>query len=438
MMPPSVNGANMTKDALQKRFANREYERIAELLNEAEAAVRLRLAQAREREQQLHAQLCDLTLKHEDLTRKHERVVRSTSYRIILLLRKPFIGLRQFLRSLRKAGRKIESVRLPRQPSKPFATESQQRDHEIGALVTSDKRPTAADSSAKINASPAYPAPVEERENVRLATGAHISCLKAPTMQRETAVFVTHSSDGYLKPHVLHYVAMLKGCGIEVTVVVASDSALKENDPEFLTLLNGLFVRENEGFDFAAWAHVLTRHPVYYECDALYLLNDSLFGPTNVVAFQALLKRVRNSDADLVGLTDNYEIAWHIQSYFLVLKQRALASTAFRDFISRVESHSDKDQVIKEYEISFAPMLQAAGLKCQVLFCSDDLVNPTIFGWKRLLRSGFPFIKVMTIRETFVGVDKSCWRTVLADEGYDGSLAERTLLINSLQKVGRL
>jgi O-antigen biosynthesis protein len=56
------------------------------------------------------------------------------------------------------------------------------------------------------------------------------------------------------------------------------------------------------------------------------------------------------------------------------------------------------------------------------------LNNRTVFHWKQLIKSGFPFIKVSVIRDSFEGVDASGWREILAEQGYDVSLAERTLV----------
>jgi len=263
-------------------------------------------------------------------------------------------------------------------------------------------------------------------------TDAEILCMKAPSADNEMALFVTHSPDGYLKPHVLHYLVMLKRHRIDVVLIVAADCPFRESEPELLSMLGGLFVRENKGFDFAAWAHVLRLCPDLFNAPALYLLNDSLFGPTNDLAFGKLLERVRSSEADVVGMTDNYEIEWHIQSYFIVIKRNALISTVVREFFGSVVSFREKDDVIRVYEVKFAPTLKAAGLICEALFPSVDKVNPTVFHWKRLIRAGFPFVKVQTLRDSFGSDD---WRSLMAAEGYDVGLAERTLMMSKLQKL---
>ncbi len=259
-------------------------------------------------------------------------------------------------------------------------------------------------------------------------TETEIYCLKKPTLGGEVALFVTHSPHGKLKPHVRHYLDSLKRQDIGVVLIVAADAPFLDAGADLLTAIDGVFVRRNEGYDFAAWAHILKLHPELFNAKVLYLLNDSLVGPSNDNQFGILLKIIRESPADVIGLTDSYEYNWHLQSYFVALKARALSSVSLHKFINGIVSYTDKDRVIKEYELRFAPSLKAAGLICEPIFPSTPgLDNRTIFDWKNLFKSGFPFIKVMTIRDRFANVDASDWREMLAEQGYDVSLAERTL-----------
>ncbi|WP_395666504.1 glycosyltransferase [Methylocella sp.] len=257
---------------------------------------------------------------------------------------------------------------------------------------------------------------------------AEICVLKPPAVGREAALFVTHSPAGRLKPHVRHYLHALRRQGVDVVLLVAADAEFVEADAALLGEVAGLVVRRNSGLDFAAWAHALRLHPELYGVEILYLLNDSLFGPTNDADFAALLSRIRDSAADFVGLTESQEISWHVQSFFVALKARALASRAFHKFIDGVVAFADKDKVIRQYEVRLAPTLRRAGLVCEVAFPSTTQSdNRTLFDWRGLIDEGFPFVKVMALRDGFADDGGRSWREVLAGKGYDVSLAERTL-----------
>ncbi len=266
----------------------------------------------------------------------------------------------------------------------------------------------------------------------RLADGkpveaAQLHCLQSLPCEGEVALFVTHSPDGRLKPHLRHYLEALSAEGISIVLIVAADQPFQDADEWLRSLVKGLFVRENSGLDFAAWAHLLRRHRELNNSQILYLLNDSLIGPTNAADFHDLVSRIRESDADIVGMTENRERGWHVQSYFLAIKRGALSSFAFHQFMLDVVSFEDKDDVINNFEVQFAPVLIASGLKVKALFGSPSIHNPTIYHWRELLNEGFPFIKVMTVRDDIAGVDKTGWQSALAEKGYDVSLAETLL-----------
>ncbi len=271
------------------------------------------------------------------------------------------------------------------------------------------------------------------RANSSPVSNYAIHCLKAPEVSGETAVFVSHSPDGHIKPHVIHYIAALRRQGIGVILVIAADGQVRTLADETMSLLGGLFVRENKGFDFAAWAHVLQLHPVIFSAPILYLLNDSVFGPFDDERFAHIVQRIRSSESDVIGLTDSKEHQWHIQSYFLAFKARALASIPFHRFINSISCLGDKDAVIQAYEIQLAPHLRDRGLKVEFLFgLADSIVEPgqdnnTLFRWKELIATGFPFVKVGALSGAFADVDRSDWRQILGREGYDVSLVDRTL-----------
>jgi lipopolysaccharide biosynthesis protein/tetratricopeptide (TPR) repeat protein len=261
----------------------------------------------------------------------------------------------------------------------------------------------------------------------RPVTDAEIHCSKEPSFRDEVALFATYSPHGQLKPHVKHYLDSLKRQKLSVILIVNTDRPSTTFDVDFESELDGIFIRRAEGYDFAAWAHILQLHPRLFEAKILYLINDSVIGPTNDAAFGEMLAKIRDNGADLIGLTENNDRYWHLQSYFLAFKSRALSSLAFRKFVNGIVSYEDKVDVIYELEILLAPTLKAAGLDCQALFAvPNDGKHPAVH-WKHLLRSGFPFVKVEVIRGLVPDLDISDWRALLGAQGYDVSLAERTV-----------
>ncbi len=259
-------------------------------------------------------------------------------------------------------------------------------------------------------------------------TDARLECLKAPRLPlREVALLVSHSPTGRLKPHVQHYIKSFKRQGVAIILIVMTDKPFIDRNPGLLDLVDGLFVRDNQGYDFAAWAHILRICPALFDSSILYLVNDSVFGPTNDATFREMLDRLRDNPADFIGLTEDIQKNRHLQSYFLACKTAVLSNTVFREFIYRIVSLQHKNDVFNEYETCLTDIIRAALLRCDALFPFFNAENPTLHCWKELVSQGFPFVKVSTLHGPSPGVSKSGWRAILGGRGYDVSLADGTL-----------
>ena len=261
----------------------------------------------------------------------------------------------------------------------------------------------------------------------RPVTTARIESLKLALAHREIALFATHAPDGWLRPHVRGYLEALRREGIGIVLIVATDREFADDAPWLHELVDGLFVRSNGGFDFAAWAHVLRLHPEFFDAEILYWLNDSVFGPVNGAAFHKVIACVREAWQDLVGLTESFEPCWHIQSYFVALKRRALESSALRQFVQDIVAFAEKRDVIDCYEVKLASYLAALGMTASALFKARCEHNPLAFRWHELLDEGFPFIKINTVRDDIPGVNKAGWREALKVLGFDIAIADRVL-----------
>ncbi|EIZ81934.1 Lipopolysaccharide biosynthesis protein-like protein [Methylobacterium sp. GXF4] len=267
-------------------------------------------------------------------------------------------------------------------------------------------------------------------------TAAWIERLKGGAFPDEVALFVTHARDGVIKLHVAHHIAILRRCGIVCALIVVCDKADVAVTGEALDQADHAFRRANAGFDFAAWAHVMRLHPELYKAKILYLVNDSVFGPTHPQALERVVARIRASEADLVGLTDNADRGWHIQSYFLALKQRFLTSEAGRAFFDSVVSYAHKNDVVNEYETQLARYATARGFRAEVLFPTPDWLDATLHNWRKLLRAGFPYLKVGTARALVPSVETADWRVEMETRGYDTAPADLTLARLAGQAVG--
>jgi glycosyltransferase involved in cell wall biosynthesis len=272
------------------------------------------------------------------------------------------------------------------------------------------------------------PVPASRRP-ADIPSNAAIACLKAARKGGgPVALFVTHSSNGMIKGHVEHYVRAFVTHGVEVVLIVMADQRKTSVPTSLFECCSSIFVRENRGFDFAAWAHVLEIDRDLYTSDALYLVNDSLIGPVNDNDFGRLLAKAKSLDADVVGLTDNVYYTWHLQSFFLVLKNRALSNYGLHRFFQEVSNIGDKERVIRLYEIALSARLRAAGLTCRAIFGggygSLEEANKTLFAWKELVGDGFPFLKASLLAGEHREKGGAAAEAFLRDLNYDTSLID--------------
>jgi lipopolysaccharide biosynthesis protein len=219
----------------------------------------------------------------------------------------------------------------------------------------------------------------------------------------EVCLFVTYADEPRIKPHALAHVAALVAAGVRVVVIVNTDLPVDRLaiDSGLLGHASGVAMRQNLGFDFGAWAHVLPLCSDMSHWSRLFLVNDSVVGPLDAGDFGRMIERIRQSNADVVGLTEALAPVRHLQSYFLVLGAHALRGGSVRRIFGRMRNWPTKMQVIDLYESRLTALFEAEGLRCEALFpsisgdpfSSDD----TSLRWAELVRNGFPYLKTRVI-----------------------------------------
>jgi hypothetical protein len=175
------------------------------------------------------------------------------------------------------------------------------------------------------------------------------------------AVMAVYQPVARLPSHLTAYLDALRANDIAVVVVDATPGGL--DVPVELAPL--VLQRENVGWDFASWLAGLDAvRSLIDDADELLLTNDSAFGPLFPLAESWAHERVR--DADFWGLTDSWQSGYHLQSYFLVLRRRALTHPALWRFLEDYPFPAAKRQVVRDGEIGLTSALLAAGLRSAV------------------------------------------------------------------------
>lgn len=233
---------------------------------------------------------------------------------------------------------------------------------------------------------------------------------------RDVCLFVSYTPNGQIYAHVLHYLKALQSEGLVVILVLTTDG-LNRPLPDSLREIDGIIVRANHGWDFAAWAAGLTIFPELWEARTLLFANDSVYGPVKHEHLRTIIERVRSSSSDLVVLTDSYQVVRHFMSYFIGLTSSGIKSEKVRRFWADVISKNEKSAVIQSYELKPLQRWREEGVDIEVLFPTKNdaqpPVNPTLVSWRDLLQRGFPFVKVQVLRDTLAQVDSQGWQEYL-------------------------
>jgi len=233
-----------------------------------------------------------------------------------------------------------------------------------------------------------------------------------PVPARRVCLLVTVLDErARVKARVRRLVADVQAAGYAVIVIaVCRSQPLRIEGP---LPGDGLILRANSGFDFAAWAASLYLFPWLWACEGLLFLNDSVFHSSERLA--ATLDAMRSADADIVAVTGNDAIAPHFQSYCFLYKPAAIR--AMRSFWERVIPRSTKFRTIRFYEVPQKATALGKGLKVLELQpARHDGRDPTLT-WAPV-QNGSPFLKVSFMRHNPYEEDFVDWRTRVAPLGF--------------------
>ncbi|MGE4480318.1 rhamnan synthesis F family protein [Acidocella sp.] len=283
-----------------------------------------------------------------------------------------------------------------------------------------------------------------------------------PGLGPRVVLFMHFDGRGAVRRQVLDYIQAFKESGRAV-VFVTNSGGLR---PEAMEALRGLcaavLVRRNIGYDFGAWADALEHLGLPGpDTEEVIMANDSVFGP--LLPLGNMLRRLDYAKADIWGLTESWQVRYHLQSFFLAFGPKALRAEGFRAFWAGVRPVPVKSYIVKTYEVGVTQAMVKAGLSCAALWSYEALtaladreelgrllaeeengpgkgdpvqetrklqllrireglaqrvaLNPTSDLWRQLLLSGFPFIKRELLRDNPSGVrDVGDWAQVVREE----------------------
>jgi len=284
-----------------------------------------------------------------------------------------------------------------------------------------------------------------------------------PTIKR-AVIFVHYDRDNVIDDYVYFYLQALQNNS--TYLVFVTTSTLTQKDYKKVSAYTSRIIeRENIGYDFMSYKLGLQSFD-YKDYDEVLLCNDSVYGP--FYPLKTLFSHMQNIPCDFWGMTDNNDMAYHLQSYFLLFKKPLLLSPNFATFWDNVNVLDNKDDIIETYEVGLTSYFQKEGFvpavainykvsklqQCSILLkklspqkifsklstiikkeyplTRVGKINATLYFWEALiLEYKMPFIKIKLLRDNPNNINIEKVEQVLSDV----SEYDTTLIKNHLQRM---
>ncbi len=211
---------------------------------------------------------------------------------------------------------------------------------------------------------------------------------------------------GYDSKGVIHdYVVHLARCLSRISeVYYFCDNGLAEGEGAKLEGLATICGARRHGrYDFGSWGEMIDQ--IGWEAiarfDELVLVNDSCYGPFYDLSL--VFERMNSRRCDFWSMTGSREIAFHLQSYFLVFRWPVLADADFRNFWSNISKEYSYEHVVIKYEVGLSRLLLQNGFVSSTYIDSNLNENLTTFPLSLVKNLEMPFIKVKCFKDPYIG-----------------------------------
>ena len=215
---------------------------------------------------------------------------------------------------------------------------------------------------------------------------------------------------------------------MDIIFVSTAESLQDTSIKELEKYCKDIIVKKNVGYDFGAWKTGLdylgTKLQDY---EQLILCNDSVYGP--FFNLETIFEKMNTED--FWSMTDNHEIEYHLQSYFIVYSKKVFTHKTFVNFWTKFKIYHDKQTLIEKNEIDFSQALMNENFTYSAYYSSKDknYVNILQYGWNDLLtQHQFPFIKRELLKRNPLGIDIKNWSEIITSVStYDTKLITKDL-----------
>lgn len=229
-------------------------------------------------------------------------------------------------------------------------------------------------------------------------------------MKKNLAIYVHNEAEGEVRDYIIYCLKGLQEVVSEILVVI-NGRINAESRRKLEKLGVKILIRENQGFDWWAWRAGIE----YYgydkiaEFDSLLLTNNTFYGP--VYPFSEMWNEMESRDCDFWGInrhraTDylwikddpNSKMLNHIQSYWLVFKNKILKSEDFKNYWENIKPHNNFEEMVGYGETKLTDYFEGRGFKSDTYMDFekyDSLIgeNPCFMTDRQVIEDRCPIIK---------------------------------------------
>ncbi|MCC8043178.1 MAG: rhamnan synthesis F family protein [Oscillospiraceae bacterium] len=202
--------------------------------------------------------------------------------------------------------------------------------------------------------------------------------------KKRLAIFLFYDKDGIADRYVEYLLSSIRPC-MERLIVIVNGEANEEAVKMFESIADTVVIRENNGFDVAAWRHGIVdicEKAELEKYDSLTLLNDSFFGP--FYPFEEIYSEMENRNKDYWGLSAHGEIEGaglcpygyrpaYIQTYFMVFEKSLLVSDDFFFFWDKLPNYDVFIELAEKFVAVLTKHFSDLGYSWDVLCNTSDL-----------------------------------------------------------------
>ena len=220
-------------------------------------------------------------------------------------------------------------------------------------------------------------------------------------------VYVIFESEPRLQQYKTIFLEKLAALADKTLIVV--NGGLAEEDLETLEQYGQVLVRDNSGYDTAAFREGILSlgKETLQHCSQLMLVNDTNIGPMSDLAavFQTMAGRnldfwgisYGETQEDITGFNRYGYIPNHLQSYFLVIEPLLLQSEEFYDYWEVLTDTDSREEAIGKHETTFTKYFADLGYRYDALV-HENRDSAMYIHPLRMLKAGSPLIKYTSLK----------------------------------------